>query len=514
MKITDRRNRLTAILLMTFIIGGTYQIQVHAEETETIRVWATGTAYDEVDMSDNALTRWIQEQVRQELGINVEFMGSWKDGGEDLETRLMKQEGPDIFWVDQENFIRYAKQGLLADLTEAYEIYGDNIRAMGDFQYMGNIDGIQYGLTRYEGLDTSNVIAYIRKDWLEMLGMDVPTTKEELIEYLYAVKEQNPGNMENVVPWAMNGSWNTGEKYLGFIGSYVTLSSERDAYIYADEYMAVAPGALDGIRQMNTLYNDGLISENFIMDSQVAANRYEKQIARGKAGFFVDRMSSVWNLMEMMWQDDKKITYLPIRCFELEDGSYRNLAECAYGKLFICVPAASQDKVKACVRYLNWMADPEVSASIMYGPGYEQDEYGAPIKRIFTECIELDYPVGMTYRAVSLMNRHLNYQDDPDATVSYWKRDQLFFVPDDEWMKLHWDIMHDNPYIVPAFAEIPEAELEYTDLVKFDMIQYVYQLISCAPEEFDSLQEELYRQLEEEGLSKILEGRAAYYDSL
>ena len=32
--------------------------------------------------------------------------------------------------------------------------------------------------------------AYIRKDWLDELGMEMPTTKEELGEYLYAVKEQ------------------------------------------------------------------------------------------------------------------------------------------------------------------------------------------------------------------------------------------------------------------------------------------------------------------------------------
>ena len=32
-------------------------------------------------------------------------------------------------------------------------------------------------------------MAYIRQDWLDELEMDMPKTKEELGEYLYAVKE-------------------------------------------------------------------------------------------------------------------------------------------------------------------------------------------------------------------------------------------------------------------------------------------------------------------------------------
>lgn len=42
-------------------------------------------------------------------------------------------------------------------------------------------------------------VAYIRQDWLDELGMDMPKTKEELGEYLYAVKEAKLGG-DNTIP--------------------------------------------------------------------------------------------------------------------------------------------------------------------------------------------------------------------------------------------------------------------------------------------------------------------------
>ena len=44
-------------------------------------------------------------------------------------------------------------------------------------------------------------MAYIRKDWLDELGMEMPTTKEELGEYLYAVKEKNLGGSTTTVSY-------------------------------------------------------------------------------------------------------------------------------------------------------------------------------------------------------------------------------------------------------------------------------------------------------------------------
>ena len=52
------------------------------------------------------------------------------------------------------------------------------------------------------------------------------------------------------------------------------------------------------------------------------------------------------------------------------------------------------------------------------------------------------------------------------------------------------------------------------NIVKADMITYVYRLISCAPEQFDSLEAELRANLINGGLNEIIEARDVYYTSV
>ena len=46
------------------------------------------------------------------------------------------------------------------------------------------------------------------------------------------------------------------------------------------------------------------------------------------------------------------------------------------------------------------------------------------------------------------------------------------------------------------------------------MVAYVYKLISCTPDQFDSLQKTEYDNLVNAGLQKILDARAEYFDTI
>ena len=71
-------------------------------------------------------------------------------------------------------------------------------------------------------------VAYIRQDWLDELGMDMPKTKEELGEYLYAVKEAKLGG-DNTIPWAMSGRTDTTED-----GMKADVANGRAGFVLGD----------------------------------------------------------------------------------------------------------------------------------------------------------------------------------------------------------------------------------------------------------------------------------------
>lgn len=482
------------------------------EVTIRVMVWDRGNAAPGTTTENNTLTDWIKKQMKDQYNINVEYVSVPRSSSDDkLNIMMSGGTAPDIvFTYDQSIFYNYASNGGLADLTEAYNEYGGTIREnLGNIQEMGVLDGVQYGIMKERGVESPRHTAYIRKDWLQELGMDIPTTKKELGEYLTAVKEKNPGAVSDVIPWGMSGRNDTEKGYLNFVGSYVDLESERDAYIYNESYMAVAPGAVDGIRQLNEWYNQGLLSKDFATDT--TEDIYKAQVSAGNVGFVLDDTSAPWELTSVLNSNLGHETFIPIQCFELEDGSYRTPFEPRFG-MFIMVPKSSEDKVDACMKYLNWQADPQIAENIEYSPDHQQDENGVPKALTESELQEKGYPG--TCADLCIVTQAFDWTKEKDAVVSNWYKSQSSEWADEEWFENYYDVREKGKYVFPTYSYVSSAESDYGSNVKSMMIEYVYKLISCPTEEFEALQQTEYNNLVAAGLDKILDARAEYYDSL
>jgi putative aldouronate transport system substrate-binding protein len=495
---------LTAAMAMS---GMSLVPAVAADDVTTIKVmlWDRGDAPTGGTIEENEMSTWINEQIA-DLGIQVEFVAVPRSGSDDkLNVMMSGGQAPDIvFTYDQNIFLNYASLGGLADLTEAYETIGTNIQEYtGELQDMGVYDGTQYALVSKRGAENPRHTAYIRQDILDELGMEMPTTKEELFDFLYAVKDNYP----DMIPWGMSGRTDTEKMYLNFVGSYVTLEDDKDAYVYSEAYLVMHDGALDGIRKLNELYNDGIISQDFATDTDESV--YKTNVAAGKVAFFLDDNTTRWGEIETLDADLGTTTFVPVSCFTQEDGSIRNIFEQMYG-MWIMIPATSQKKVDACITYLNWLADPENAENVAFTPEHEDDENGVPQAFSSEELIAKGYK--STLDDYNILNKHFTYTETEDGLVASWLATYTFETED--WFRNFYETIQVGKYRYPVFAETVEAENEYGTVVKNAMLEYVYRLISCSPDEFDSLQEELYSDLLNSGLQDILDQRAEYYDEM
>ena len=200
-----RKMRKSAAVALTAAMAVTSMgvIPAMADETTTIRVmvWDRGDAPQGMTVEENKMSEWINEQVA-DLGLQVEFVAVPRSTSEDVLTTMMTGgNAPDIiFSYDQNVFLNYANLGGLADLTDAYENIGTTIQEQsGDIQNMGLYDGSQYAILSKRGTENPRHTAYIRKDILDEMGLEVPTTKQELIDDLYAIHEKYP----DMIPWSM-----------------------------------------------------------------------------------------------------------------------------------------------------------------------------------------------------------------------------------------------------------------------------------------------------------------------
>jgi putative aldouronate transport system substrate-binding protein len=478
--------------------GTTTSSTTSEEPTEiSVMVWDRGSAAPGTSNEDNPLTKWIQDQVLKDCNVKVNYVAVPRSGSDDkLNVMMAGGNAPDVvFTYSAGLFGDYTKNEGVADLTASLAAYGENItKTIGDIQYMGQYEKKQYAIMKRRGFQIPRHISYIRKDWLDALGMEVPKTKEDLIKYLYAVKEKNPGNVDKVIPWAMGGSTDTEKFYLHFLESYVPAKlSDKDAYIYSENFIAFADGALNGLKELNKLYNDGIISPDFAVDT--TTETFKADVSAGKVGFMLDDSTAYFDFAATLKAAVPNADFVPVNCFDLDDGSYRNPTEPLFG-MYIMVPATSKDKTDAVVKYLNWLADPTNAENVSFTTDADRTAKGYPQN-------SADY---------CIVNDHFAYVDTKDGMVSSWASGA-----NAEWMTKDWatnlyDVVTTNQFLYPTAPVVLESETTYKANLDTAAIGYVYNLITCSPDEFDSVQQSEYKKLVDAGLEKVFEERAAYYD--
>ena len=483
-------------------------------EEVTIRVmaWDRGNAAPGTTTENNTLTKWIQEQVKELYNINVEYVSVPRSESDDkLNIMMSGGTAPDIvFTYDQTLFYSYASSGALHELTDAYKQYGSNIQNFcGEAQDISMVGDAKYAVMKQRGTEEPRHMAYIRQDWLDELGMEMPATKEELGEYLTAAKENNLGG-DTTIPWAMSGRNDTEKMYLNFLGSYVDLPDDRTAYIYNEWYMSVAPGAEEGLKQLNQWYNDGLITKDFPTDT--AEDVFMAAISNGSVGFVLDDPYHPHASFEILNNAVGHETFVPVQCFDLPDGSYREPYDYRYA-MFVMIPSsASEEKVAACMKYLNWMADPEVALNIRYTPEHKIDDLGVAVEPTEAEKNEKGYPG--TCDDLCLMNLNFEWANDPEVLAQTSFDNQATQWASLEWYQNFQKVKEEGKFRFPVFSYITEDEQTYGADVKTRMIEFVYRCIVAPADQFDATWESGYNELVNAGLQKILDGRAEYFDSL
>lgn len=100
---------------------------------------------------------------------------------------------PDLFMVRREVWPTIVRQGLIAPVDELYALMPNRSKLQydADSRAFTTIDGKSYGLAS-PGSIARNEGVLIRKDWLDRLGLKVPTTTEEYMNVMKAFTFNDP----------------------------------------------------------------------------------------------------------------------------------------------------------------------------------------------------------------------------------------------------------------------------------------------------------------------------------
>ncbi|QTH43432.1 extracellular solute-binding protein [Cohnella sp. LGH] len=300
---------------------------------------------------------------------NIEVKFKWMVPNNQYEQKfslaLASGDLPDIMELDQKNFEKLKNQNMLGDLTEAYEQYAspdlrkymesDGGFAMKTF----SSDGKQLAIPAFEDPFLSTQLLWIRKDWLDTLGMQPPTTMAELDKVAEAFVTQDPdrNNKNDTYGVSLQKElffW--GFDLRGFFngfGAYPSVGDKQSAWIKGSDGK-LAPGLIQpemkaGLEMLQSWYKRGIINKEFALKDE---NKAVEDIVGGKVGIsYGEWWYPNWPLNSHM-DKDPKAEWIALQIPGLDGPGKSLVPKLRAGKVF----AVSKDMKhpEAAIKMLNF----------------------------------------------------------------------------------------------------------------------------------------------------------------
>ncbi|MDF2926819.1 MAG: extracellular solute-binding protein [Paenibacillaceae bacterium] len=336
----------------------------------------------------------------------------------------------------------------------------------------------------------------VRKDWLDELGLAVPTTIDEWETMLKAFKEKKGA----AAPFSAY-SVSTGEMNIGstFIGAYRT----SDGFYLDDngqvKYGPAQPQFKDALTLFNRWYKDGLIDKDFALtDTKTLTSK----IVSGQAGATVNLLSGgLQTYLDAMAGKDPKFNMVGTPYPTLKKGETPFVGQ--YD--FPIVPGrgaaitADAKNPELAVKWLDYAYSTE--GSRLFNFGIEGVSYELKNgKPAFTDKITKD----PAYSMVQMLSQYVRY-NGPFAIDEEFTKAVMKYPQQEEAVKL-WSATDAPkhalpPFITPTEDEARELAKIFTAITSYKSEMVLKFIIGKEPlDSFDAY----VKQMEQLGLSKVL----------
>ena len=252
---------------------GKYEDPVTVEIVQSINPTITMPEGDSA--TDNYYTRFIKDNMN--IDISVKWSASSSDYNEKLNLAIAANDIPDILVVNEQQFRKLAQSDMLEDLTDYYDTYACDIikqnidstdgKALENATYDGKLLALPSVQVEADGY----VLMWIRQDWLDELGLEAPTTIEELETVAKAFVDNKMGgeNTLGIVGPTINGAvYNTflSTNNLNNLDGIFQAYQAYPGYWVQDEegkavYGSTTEQTKEALAELNKMYEDGILDQ-------------------------------------------------------------------------------------------------------------------------------------------------------------------------------------------------------------------------------------------------------------
>ncbi|TDE95129.1 extracellular solute-binding protein [Occultella glacieicola] len=330
------------------------------------------------DLNTNEFTLFLEE----EFDVDLQFETTTWDAGAASEARqiaLASGDYPDAFllipWVDQftqAELVKFGEQGVVRPLNDLLEDNAPNLVAAWEEtpeweQLATAPDGNVWGLPQWNDCFhcTYPSKLWMNSAWLDAVGMEQPTTPEELTAVLTAFRDSDPNGNGQADEVPLSGSPGANSVLPFLMNPFVYVpSSTTDGSIPAtlalDGDTVTLQATLDGWREglgyMNSLYEEGLVDEAAFTQNQdallalgdIAGDPILGAATVGHPGVFVT----------IGQEDGRDAQYNPVAPLAGPNGSPASeLLSSVPGGTLVITNNASDADAASLVQIVDWMID-------------------------------------------------------------------------------------------------------------------------------------------------------------
>ncbi|TFE24707.1 extracellular solute-binding protein [Cohnella luojiensis] len=226
--------------------------------------------------------------------LNIELKYKWTVPSDQFDQKfnlaIASGDLPDMMMVDYNTFVKFKEQGILADLSEAYQNYASPtlrkiIESDGGFALKAMTSD-----NKLLGLASSGEggvqVLWIRKDWLDNLGLQAPTSIEELEKVADAFVKNDPdkNGKNDTYGLALNKNFAAGWGFdaKGFFqssGSYpFAWLKGADGKLIPGE---IQPETKAALARLQSWYQSGILEKEFALKDE---DKESEDLVAGKVG--------------------------------------------------------------------------------------------------------------------------------------------------------------------------------------------------------------------------------------
>jgi len=458
------------------------------------------------DVTSNPFATYIKEGMLEKYNVEVEFKpeGRW-DEANDIPNLLADGKAADVSYtynsgavVSYSSMIDKNGNPGIIDLAPYLEQYKDQL---GDLiELLGGEENLYYDqdpttktVFMLEAIkpDLSRITTFIRKDWLDALGLAVPTSEEEFYNCLVAFRDNAEtllgADADKMVPYSTSTD-------IGWRNDLLSISkvaediSDETLFVYGyDDRHLLYPGYKEGIRVLNKWYNEGLIWKDF--GEHTDATDEDNMMKAGYVGAFMHNWDypyrngddSIANNLKRNVGD--KAEYIPIDCFKNDAGITRKYVGSPVGsdrKVFF---PSTNTEILASLLYVNFISSQDTITFLQTGKegvNYEKTadgaykNLGATGEWIMNSGMNIDY-------TMTLNGFHLGEATDATRALSY-----PGIAP--EMVTLANEYGYSNYRIAKHFnVGVIEAETEVGGALTSKRDELLTKAVTASVEEFDSV---------------------------